>query len=299
MPSRYKNEQLITLAEAKVKFGYTPDHLAYLCRTGFVWAERHGRLWLTCEKAVADYKTKLEKHGKPVRLNILENPEQGMLMEVVFTAFKPAAKLLADTSGFAKYLLRLYRSIFARKRQAYKHVDSRFVKSGFWVGESPFNLPSCPLPRTLRLSPWYAEKLVIVPLFFMIFGVMCLQFLAGPAKPFLDSASVGLKNFGSEVTWNLRNPFDSSAFSVPAMRTGVLKLASAPQEIGNASRLSGVAQHWQTLESQSICGGPDINLCSQSSPKNTSSYSFLFNAIRNPGNRSFTLRQGTENVNSS
>ena len=66
MTHRYQTERPLTLSEAKVIFGYTSDHLAYLCRNGFVWAQRHGRAWLTCESAVADYKRALELAGKPV-----------------------------------------------------------------------------------------------------------------------------------------------------------------------------------------------------------------------------------------
>jgi len=69
MNYRYQNERPLTLSEAKLVFGYTSDHLAYLCRKGFVWAQRHGRAWLTCEKAISDYKRVLEIAGKPVILS--------------------------------------------------------------------------------------------------------------------------------------------------------------------------------------------------------------------------------------
>lgn len=68
MTHRYQTERPLTLSEAKVIFGYTSDHLAYLCRNGFVWGQRHGRAWLTCESAVRDYKRALKSSGKPLKV---------------------------------------------------------------------------------------------------------------------------------------------------------------------------------------------------------------------------------------
>jgi hypothetical protein len=56
---RYSGEKLITLYEASKLYGYTTDHLAYLSRKGFLWAERHGRIWLTCEIALEEYRQSL------------------------------------------------------------------------------------------------------------------------------------------------------------------------------------------------------------------------------------------------
>ncbi len=58
--------RLLTLSEAAAIFGYTSDHLAYLCRRGFVRAERHGRTWLTTEGAISDYRSALSLAGRPV-----------------------------------------------------------------------------------------------------------------------------------------------------------------------------------------------------------------------------------------
>lgn len=69
MAPRYQSERPLTLSEAHIIFGYTSDHLAYLCRKGFVWGQRHGRAWLTCEQAVADYKRALALAGRPVQLS--------------------------------------------------------------------------------------------------------------------------------------------------------------------------------------------------------------------------------------
>ena len=45
MQSKYESEKIITLTEARKKFGYTSDHLGYLARQGFIWAQRQGRIW--------------------------------------------------------------------------------------------------------------------------------------------------------------------------------------------------------------------------------------------------------------
>ena len=57
MSAQYTGEKLITLSEGSKKYGYTSDHLAYLCRKGLVWAKREGKIWKTCEKAIENYKT--------------------------------------------------------------------------------------------------------------------------------------------------------------------------------------------------------------------------------------------------
>ena len=50
-----ENQNLISLSGLVQLFGYTRDHLAYLCRTGQVPAQKFGRSWKTTYEAVARY----------------------------------------------------------------------------------------------------------------------------------------------------------------------------------------------------------------------------------------------------
>ncbi|MEK9181116.1 MAG: hypothetical protein AAB871_02695 [Patescibacteria group bacterium] len=206
MPSRYQNESLITLAEARRLFGYTSDHLAYLCREGFMWGQRHGRLWLTSEKAVRDYKDLLKKFGKPTRLANQNNSRSGFFRNFDFVlnlVFKPAKSF----SAYLKYLARFYKSIFMRKRVFHKHVSPRIATAGFTVGESPFNLPKAILPKQLQLIPWYAEKAVIVPLFLLVLGLSSAYYSEPLVKAFqtpAESSSIRLeiKNHQSQINYS-------------------------------------------------------------------------------------------------
>ncbi|MDP3994007.1 MAG: hypothetical protein Q8P75_03455, partial [bacterium] len=62
MPS--ENQNLTSLSELSRLFGYTRDHLAYLCRTGQVPAQKFGRSWKTSHEAVARYEKDIESAQK-------------------------------------------------------------------------------------------------------------------------------------------------------------------------------------------------------------------------------------------
>lgn len=198
MPSRYQNEPLITLAEAKGGFGYTSDHLAYLCRNGFLWGQCHGRLWLTCGKAVMDYKRRLKKFGKPTRW---ENLNRSTTLDFLAAApgFGALVRFFCNALNFAGYLGRLYKSIFRRKRLVYRHIYSRPVRSGFSVGETPFNLPSAFLPKALRLAPWYREKLVVAPFCLLLLGISCFHFSGSAGRSLKVPWQFPLSRFESGI----------------------------------------------------------------------------------------------------
>ena len=84
MNSRFVGEKLITLAQARVRYKYTADHLAYLCRSDYIWAERQGKIWLTCSHAIEEYQQTLLIAGKPIKVQ-----EQPMLLEDHDEAQKP------------------------------------------------------------------------------------------------------------------------------------------------------------------------------------------------------------------
>ncbi|MBI4050347.1 MAG: hypothetical protein HY398_02770, partial [Candidatus Doudnabacteria bacterium] len=56
-----EEQNLSPLSELAAIFGYTRDHLAYLCRIGEVKAEKVGRSWLATFEAVAEYKKRNEE----------------------------------------------------------------------------------------------------------------------------------------------------------------------------------------------------------------------------------------------
>lgn len=186
MDRRYAGQKLITLTEAKKNFGYTSDHLAFLCRSGFLWAERHGRTWLTCAKAVEDYRQVLVLAGKPFKTEkhflFLDIPKPGMEKDArprTTASEKDAAKgsvvscrvanlrVGEKTSGRSVSLKHKYTQLF------YYFADvltlrpmgfSGAVKAGLAVADSPTRLPVCGRPRCLRLSPVVFGQLIAAPL---------------------------------------------------------------------------------------------------------------------------------------
>lgn len=59
MPSA-KASEFVPLSVLAPVFGYTQDHLAYLCRTGEVEAKKEGRTWLTTEPALRAYQDNIK-----------------------------------------------------------------------------------------------------------------------------------------------------------------------------------------------------------------------------------------------
>src|SRR3989344_4301998 len=59
-----KSQKFISLAELSKEFGYTRDHLAFLCRSGEVSAEKVGRSWVTTREAVKQYQKSMEQVQK-------------------------------------------------------------------------------------------------------------------------------------------------------------------------------------------------------------------------------------------
>src|SRR3989344_1406539 len=55
-----KADNLVALSELADVFGYTRDHLAYLCRKGEVAGQKIGRSWYSSHEAVAAYQREIE-----------------------------------------------------------------------------------------------------------------------------------------------------------------------------------------------------------------------------------------------
>src|SRR3989344_365691 len=107
----------LTLAEAAKVFGYTPDHLAYLARGGFINARRSGRIWLTTKETIQGYQDTLRFAGRPVTL-----AEQSARIETDvrpdFEADIPsieAKKEITDLLEGITLLLQRYKVIFRTK----------------------------------------------------------------------------------------------------------------------------------------------------------------------------------------
>ncbi len=56
----FSRDKFVPLSELAGVFGYTRDHLAFLCRTKALSAERVGRSWLTTHEEVARYQKQIE-----------------------------------------------------------------------------------------------------------------------------------------------------------------------------------------------------------------------------------------------
>ncbi|MBI4054252.1 MAG: hypothetical protein HY397_02900 [Candidatus Doudnabacteria bacterium] len=207
MHARYQAERLITLSEARKASGYTSDHLAYLCRNGFLWAERQGRMWLTCELAVANYKRVLEYAKKPVKLDEQERilgqlsvssqsravpamDSFGKLarQELEETGKAPRSRLVAilDTPApvLTKAILRMTADFFQKvsenlQKQPFsipsKRVAFSLAFSWLPVLEAPVNLPIGTLPFYLQAKrPIWQHPLVLAPAFSAIAGILLM-----------------------------------------------------------------------------------------------------------------------------
>lgn len=208
MSDRYQGEKLLTLREAAGVFEYTSDHLAFLCRKGFLWAERHGRTWLTCKKAVTDYKLALLNAGKPVAVA----EQSGFFQAPVFQPQKtltPAESALSrKTGGPAKIqkksrrfstgwnaadeLITKYRLLFARKHfrdSVQGPVHRSLARANLAIAQPPRALPIAPLPEALRVVPWYRDQLVTKPVFavfacgLLVYSIISASSLPGIPAP--------------------------------------------------------------------------------------------------------------------
>lgn len=204
MLSRYKNEPLLTLAEARGQFGYTTDHLAYLCRLGYVWGQRHGRIWLTCSKAVADYQAAMEKFDHPVKLQDLGGIK---MLHASWPNFsKP--NILTNIQEELVKNKRMYRAIFALKMPRLIKKKTNLDSAGFALGKAPYALPVSPIISVLKPLPWYREALIILPVFLLVFG---LSFAIFPRNS--ESATSSVIEFSQNTLDQVTQPFQKLIYS--------------------------------------------------------------------------------------
>lgn len=206
----YTHEPLITLAEAKKICGYTQDHLAYLCRRSFVWAERHGRVWLTCEAAVKDYQVALKISGSPKTV-----PEQEPLLAKAEIKPEPVIKVPESVFNFTAAPLTNHRDrwfellelekagtesrqgnwakmlwdmpvveLFSRVFEIAlaELTRTQFTENllephpalhlNFAFATAPQSLPVADLPDYLKMSPWFMNRMLLVPVTAVFLGVI-------------------------------------------------------------------------------------------------------------------------------
>lgn len=204
----YSSERVITLAQARTTFGYTQDHLGYLCRKGYVWSSRSGRTWLTCEQSVLDYQRALKLSGRPMTVgeqiellyeskfqipawletlenrwnefvggDFLTNEPKNFTQDPLFEILKAERfetekrkkpfvhdLLLSDVFDSLAGLAGDYKLIFSRPQFTQNLLATHpACKFALTAAIAPVNLPVAPLPRHLKVMPWYAHELVLVP----------------------------------------------------------------------------------------------------------------------------------------
>lgn len=162
MPN-YPAEALVPLSSLSKKFNYTQDHLAYLCRKGFIYAERKGRKWFTAEEALLTYQKTMQIAGKPVmasdQVKVLSRPSQqaeAINKPPVFTLSNPFLGLQAK-----------YRNLALHYFQP-KVLVPAVAYSGLNLGIAPSNLPLAELPQELSIRPFYREPAISLPLGFIV-----------------------------------------------------------------------------------------------------------------------------------
>lgn len=151
MDQKYKKEPLITLSEARKLSGYTSDHLAYLCRKGYLVSERHGRIWLTCRKAIEDYQASLGVAGKPVavedQVKVLRS-DRIPGMSKVFKIIKEAVQAFAAdlTLSFKRFANNPLKPPLLVPETVAGYRSHSIDALGFTVGLPPVRLPIAEVP---------------------------------------------------------------------------------------------------------------------------------------------------------
>ena len=176
MPERFEREKLITLAEAKLLSGYTADHLAYLCRKGYLASERQGRIWLTTASAIADYQKTLATIGQPV----LANQQKELLVprpDLLYQIRQFSRRALQNFEEQIGQAITALRRAFLPPVSAYAIGPSIPALSGFAVGLAPRHLPIGSLPVYLERTPWYQNHTVLMGIF------VTLSFVVGFLNP--------------------------------------------------------------------------------------------------------------------
>jgi len=104
-----KTDKLTPLAELAEIFGYTRDHLAYLCRTGQVPAQKVGRSWQASYQDVEAYQKRTtevqESRFSEMSVKQSLKPEKVALREEKKAAFTPEAPLSVPALPTAEPLL--------------------------------------------------------------------------------------------------------------------------------------------------------------------------------------------------
>ena len=219
---------LVPLSTVSKKFNYTQDHLAYLCRKGFVTAERQGRKWFAYESSVAKYQEALEIVGKPVLASeqdkILKRDLESKPIETkgvfhfsigsISKKFHIAFLEIADTIALALERLFLrYRSVVLYHSQARIALPA-VAYSGLNIGLPPANLPVGKMHESLANKPFYRESYLTVPIaafaFFMLFNLnpgLSEQTIAFTDRALADMGNkmaVSMGNVNASISLNLK-----------------------------------------------------------------------------------------------
>ena len=193
----------LTLAEAAKVFGYTPDHLAYLARGGFIGARRSGRIWLTTKETIRSYQDAMRSAGKPVALaeqSAWIEREASPNAEVNTTSTEVSEESQDLLEGIA-LLLQRYKVIFLTKHHYSYLSENNASKLGLYVGKAPLGLPVARMPYYMSAKPWYSQELVLTP---VLVGLLAVFFIL-PSLPFKTSLISAFQTAGNGFAYSVES----------------------------------------------------------------------------------------------
>src|SRR3989344_1412739 len=150
-----QNSNLIDLSELAKKFGYTRDHLAFLCRTGEVKGEKAGRSWMASEQALQAYQKRVEvtqnqRWEEASKQQRLPEPQP-----------KPVAiRVAAQSPALAQRSDRIAND---RTRRTWDKVTARLMHRAVHLGMAGFDVAAGqPMKAVLRLTHSVAQGIYSV-----------------------------------------------------------------------------------------------------------------------------------------